>query len=111
MNSTPIPIKQRNVPYSQNHPHDNSALAVLTFAAGTFSTIEHSASSPLTLTSSLIIRNCDSPRRWPHELWRCQGSSKSRDGIASSTSWAGPPALARAARRARQEAHRRPCAS
>ena len=38
----PYPYQQPNVPYGQIHPNDDSALAVLTYAIGTFLTIERS---------------------------------------------------------------------
>ena len=101
VSSSPFISTQHNVRYSHIHPDDDSAHAVLTYAVGTFPTIEHSASSPLIMVSSLATRTRDSPRRQPYELRRCTGSSSSRGGIAS-TGRAGPPALAHAARRARQ---------
>ena len=95
-----------NAIYNQTHPDDDNALAVLSCAIAHVPSSERSALSPPFpfLVSSLTTR--DSCRR-PHELWWCPGGSSDHDELLPSTSGAGAPTLAHAARQVRQEARRR----
>ena len=95
-----------NAIYNQTHPDDDNALAVLSYAIAHIPSSERSASSPPFpfLVSSLTTR--DSCRR-PHELRWCPGGSSGHDELLPSTSGAGAPTLAHAARQVRQEARRR----